>query len=115
MLGLVEADFGAAGEAEFGYGAPAGFFDGGELDAFFGEGGDFGFQVVAHEVELVFGGVGGVDGDFGRWEGEDEPAVAGVDVVEVESVAEKGAVGVGVGAVEDEVGAGDHGALPFAG
>jgi hypothetical protein len=111
VFGLVEADFGAAGEAEFCDGAPAGFLDGGKLDAFFGEGGDFGFQVVAHQVELVFWSVGRMDGDFGGWEGEDEPAVAGVDVMEAECVAEEGPVGVVVGAVEDEVSAGDHEAL----
>src|ERR1700744_4186928 len=53
-----------------------------------------------------------MDGGFGGWEGENQPAVAGVDVMEAESVAEKGAFGFGVGGVDDYVGAGDHGA-PF--
>ena len=34
VFGLVQADFGAAGEAEFGDAAPAGFFDDGEGGAF---------------------------------------------------------------------------------
>src|SRR5579864_3580711 len=65
VFGLVEADFGAAGEAKFSDGSPAGFFDGGEDDSLFGKGGNFGFQVVAHQVELVLWSVGGVDGGLG--------------------------------------------------
>src|ERR1700722_607370 len=50
---------------------------------------------------------------FGGRQSEDQPAVAGVDGGEIEDVAEEGAVGVRVGGVEDDVGAGDHLGAPF--
>ena len=104
MLGLVEADFGAAGQRDLGDGAPALFVRGGALDTFFCEGGHFGLQVVAHEVELVGGAAfGGVDCHFGWREGEDEPAVACVYGFEAEGVAEKCAVGFRVFAIENYV------------
>ena len=110
VFGLVEADFGAAWEAEFCDGAPTGFFYGRKVDALFCEGSHFGFEVVAHEVELVAAGFFRRDGcGFGGWEREDEPTVAGVDVTETEDVTEEGAVGFSVCAVDDDVGAGDHG------
>jgi hypothetical protein len=49
-----------------------------------------------------------MDGGFGRRYGEDQPAVAGIDIAESESVAQEGAVRVGVFAVNDYVGAGNH-------
>jgi hypothetical protein len=41
--------------------------------------------VVAHEIELVMAGlVCWVRGQFGRWQGENEPALPGVDRRELE-------------------------------
>ena len=74
--------------------------------------GEGGVEVVAHEGELVGGRLGGVDGDLGRGEGEDQPAAAGVDVVPAEHVGHDRAQRVGVGGVEQDVGTGDrHGAI----
>src|ERR1700733_1286311 len=50
-------------------------------------------------------------GGFGGRQGEDQPAVAGVDGCEVEDVAKEGAVGFRIGGVEDDVGAVDHSGL----
>jgi len=47
--------------------------------------GDRRVDVVAHEVELVMLASSGVHGQFGGWQGEDEPAVAGVDRREFET------------------------------
>ena len=58
-------------------------------------------------MAVGFGG-GAMDGRFGGWESEDEPAVTGVYVAEAQSVAEEGAVSIGVGAVEHDVRAGNH-------
>ena len=52
--------------------------------------------------------VGGVDGDLGGGESEDEPAVADVDVGETQYVLEERAVGCGVLGVDDEMRAVDH-------
>jgi hypothetical protein len=69
-------------------------------------------QVLAHEIEFVLAMViGRVEGGFCRREREDQPAVAGVYGVEAEDVAKKCAVCIGVLAVDDYVGAGNHGSL----
>jgi hypothetical protein len=65
-------------------------------------------EVVAHQVELVAGFVAGVEGDLGRGQGEDQPAVAGVDGVEAEDFFEEVAVRIGVFAVHDYVSSSDH-------
>ena len=76
--------------------------------------GDGGIEVVAHERDLVAdAGVGGrtlgrVHPDLGRRQGEDEPALAVVDVLPTEDVAHDGAHGVGLGGVEQGVYAGDR-------
>src|ERR1700680_3368235 len=54
-----------------------------------------------------------MEGGFGGRQGEDQPAVAGVDGGEIEDVAEEGAVGFRVRGVEDDVGAGEHVGVPF--
>jgi hypothetical protein len=71
-----------------------------------------GLQVVAHQIELVVGFFGGVKGDLGRGQGEDQPAVTGVDGVETEDVLEEFAVCFRVFGVDDYVGARNH-ALQF--
>jgi hypothetical protein len=49
-----------------------------------------------------------MDGHFGRWQGEDQPAVSHVDMRQAEYVAKKHAIGFGVLAVDDRVGASDY-------
>ncbi len=66
-------------------------------------------DVIAHQEELVtVVMLGVVKGGFGRREGKDEPAVAGIDRGELEHVAEEGSVGFRVLGVEDDVGSIDH-------
>ena len=86
---MVEAELAAAGQVDVGEGAPAEFqgLVAGDLACL--ELLQGGVQVVAGEVQFVRAVLlGGVDGHFGGGQGEDEPAVAGVDVGEVEDVAE---------------------------
>src|SRR5579864_2383539 len=52
---------------------------------------------------------------LGGRQGEDQPAVAGVHRRKLQDVAEEGAVAFRIGAVEDDVGAVDHGRPPLAG
>jgi hypothetical protein len=66
-------------------------------------------DVAADQPQFVFGVVFGLmDGEFGRRCGEEEPPVAGVDVVQVEHVLEKVIHLLGVLCVEDRVDTGDH-------
>jgi hypothetical protein len=55
--------------------------------------------------------LGRVDGDLGRWQGEDQPAPAGVDRPGPQDLGQGGPGRVGVVAVEDGVGAVDHGGI----
>ena len=50
-----------------------------------------------------------MNGELGRRQTEDQPAVPDVDVRQLEDVAKHRAVGLGVGAVDDRVCAVDHG------
>ena len=71
--------------------------------------GDKSLDVVAHEVELVHVVLlGRVNGEFGRRQSEDEPASAHIDVAEPQDVAQKGAVCIRLGAVDDGVSTDDH-------
>src|SRR6266567_3302937 len=110
MPRLIEADLAATGKLHLRNGTPSCFLNRGALDAFCGEGGHFGFQVVADEIELVGIAtlIGRVECGFRRRQGEDEPAVTCIHGSEPEDVAEEGAVCLGVIAVEDYVSAGDH-------
>src|ERR1700730_2946791 len=110
MLGLIEADLASAGKRYLRNGTPSCFLNCGALNVLLCEGGYFGFQVVAYEIEFVGIAmlIGRVECGFGRRQGEDEPAMARIDRLEPEDVAEEGAVCLGVFAVEDYVSARDH-------
>lgn len=109
VAGLVEAELTAAGQGDLGEEAPTFFDDGGAGDIAGLQGGDGGGEVVTGEVDFVATVFhGGVDGDFGRGQSENEPVVAGVDVGKAEDVAEEGTVGFGILAVENHVRAGNH-------
>jgi hypothetical protein len=105
---------GAAGRAEL---DPAGEADGrqqapalvadrpGDLDALGPEGGHGGGDVVAQQIQLgpaAF--LGGVDGELGRRQREDQPAAARVDQPGPEDLGQGRLGRVGVVAVEDGVG-----------
>ena len=101
MLWLIKADLASTGKPHFCNGAPSLFVNFGALNVLLCEGGHFGFQVVAHEIEFV--GtilIGRVECGFCRRQGEDQPAMTRIHGFEAEDVAEKGAVCLGVFAVE---------------
>jgi hypothetical protein len=110
MLWLIEADLTSAGKLHLRNGAPTCFLNRGALNPFCGEGGYFGLQVVAHEIEFVGIAmlIGRVECGFGRRQCEDEPAMARIDGLEPEDVAKECAVRIGVFAVENYVSARDH-------
>ena len=91
MAWLVEAELADPGDGEVADPAEALVGDRpGELHALRAQVGDGRVDVVAHQVELVPRlAVGGMDPELGGREGEDQPAAAGVDGVELEHVAEE--------------------------
>ena len=110
MLRLVKAKFRAAGkrdgrceaEACLGDWAP-------EFYAPLFEIAHRGFHIVTNQVELAMTSLlCRVDSQFGGRQGEDQPAVAGVDGGKFEDVAEKCADFFGVVGVENRVSTGDH-------
>jgi hypothetical protein len=85
----------------------------GEFDALGLQVAHGGFQVVAHEVQLVPGWtVGRVCGQLRGRELEDQPATAGVDMRLTENVSEEGAIRLRITAEHDHVAPTDHGADP---
>ena len=75
--------------------------------------GDGRLDVVADQVELDrAGGLGRVHRHLAGRQLQDQPAAAGVDRRQTEQILEEGPVGLGVGAVEDDVRAADHPAQP---
>ena len=110
MLRLVEPEFGAAGkrdgrceaEACLGDWAP-------EFYAPLFEIAHRGFHIVTNQVELAMTSLlCRVDSQLGGRQGEDQPAVAGVDGGKFEDIAEKCADFFGVVGVENRVSTGDH-------
>src|SRR5438270_4538404 len=110
MLRLIEADLASTGKLHLRHGTPSCFLNGGAYNVLLREGGYLGIQIVAEEVEFVGDAIfaGRVKCGFCRRQGEDEPAMACIDGLEPEDVAEEGAVRLGVFAVEDYVSARDH-------
>ena len=71
--------------------------------------GNLRLDVVAHEIELRGARrLGRMDRHLGRRQLEDQPPTAGVDEGKTEDVAQERPVGLGVGAVEDDVRSADH-------
>ena len=73
---------------------------------------DRGVEVVAEQVDLVPWRLGGVDGEFGGWQGKDEPAVTSIHEREAERVPKEGADRIGRRAEDYGVNPADHRA-PF--
>src|SRR5438445_3925683 len=109
MLRLIKADLASAGKLHLRNGTPSWFLNFRALDALLCEGSDFGFQVVAHEIEFVDTIlIGRVECGFCRRRGEDQPAMTRIHGFEPEYVAEKCAVRFGVFAVDNYVSARNH-------
>src|SRR5208283_3585364 len=95
MFGLVDAYFAAARESQSSEASPPLFAYGGDWDVLLFEIAQGRGEVIAHEVELVTVTVLGVifvrtmKCGFGGREGEDEPAVSGVDRGELKHIAEE--------------------------
>src|SRR3979490_718052 len=110
MLRLIEADLASTGQLHLGNGSPSCFLNGRTLNVFLREGGNFGFQVVAHEIEFVDNTtfVVRMEAGFCRRQSEDQPAMACINRLKSEDVAKEGAVSLSIFAVDDYVSARDH-------
>ena len=110
MLRLIEADLASTGQLHLGNGSPSCFLNGRTLNVFLREGGNFVFQVVAHEIEFVDNTtfVGRMECGFCRRQSEDQPAMACINRLKSEDVAKEGAVSLSVFCIDDYVSARDH-------
>ena len=106
MLRLIKAELTTAGKPDLRYRAPSLSVNPRTLNALLCERGNFGIEVIAHQIKLV-GAMRfcGVECGFGRWQREDQPAMACVDGFEVENVAEECTIRLGVLAIDDDVSA----------
>lgn len=106
----VDAQFSAARQCQVREQAPRQALNRLALEASVPELRDERFDVIAHEVELVHAvRTRRMNGDLGGRQAEDQPAVADVHVRELQHVAQEGAIGLRLSAVDDRVGADDHG------
>ena len=76
------------------------------MDTSLREGLDLGFEVVAHEIELLVANfVRGVNSDLGWRQGEEQPAMTRIHKPHSEDVSQEGAVCLGILALNDNVSA----------
>ena len=115
MPGFVQTDLAGAGELEVRDPAPALIlYRSYELDALALEFRDGALDVMAHEEKGVMprspAPTGArVDRDLTRRQGEDQPALAGIDPLEAQHVAKELPSSLGILGEDDRVCSGDHG------
>ena len=109
MVGFIETDLAPAGQLESSESAPSSLRYLVEFDAVVPKGVHRLVEVVAHQVELVFGRrITRMDGDFCRRQLEDQPAVAGIDVWIRQYIPEELSIGGRICAVDDDMGSGNR-------
>jgi hypothetical protein len=109
MPRLIEADLASTGKPPFRNGTPSRFLNRRAHNILLREGSHFGFQIVAHEIDFLGAPlIGRVDCGFCWRQGEDQSAVTGIHRCELENVAEKCSVRLGVLAVDNYVSTRNH-------
>src|SRR6266446_1291460 len=109
MRWLVKADRDCTWKRNLCNGTPSYFLNYRTNHVLHREGSHFGFQVVAHEVEFVDAIlIGRVECGFCWWQGEDQPAMTRIHGPKPENLAEKCTVRLGVFAVDNHMGTGNH-------
>jgi hypothetical protein len=109
MLRLIKADLPSTWKPHLRNGTPSCLVNFRALNALLCEGIHFGFQVFAHEIEVLGANlIGRVYCGFSGRQGEDQPAMTHINGFETEDIAEKCAVRVGVLTVENYVSAKNH-------
>ena len=90
MFRLIKVDVASTGKPYSRDGTPLRFLNFGAHDIFLRERSHFGFQIVAQEIEFMDTIlIRRVECGFGRRQGEDQPAMAGIHGWKAENVAEK--------------------------
>ena len=109
MLWLIKMEIAPARQPDFGDGSPPGFLNSRAGHFFGGKRRHFGLEVIAHQIKgMTAVGLGRVERRLRRRQGEDQPAVPGVHMRKSQHVAEEGAIGLGIGRIDDHVGARNH-------
>jgi hypothetical protein len=109
MSRLVEAKLATAGKDDGGQAAPARFLNRQlGVNAMSFQIAQGAVEVVTHQIELVVSAAAGMHRQFSRGQGEDQPAIANVDPAEMQDVPKEGAVGLRIGAFDDDVRAGNQ-------
>lgn len=104
MLGLVDADFAAAGESETRELSPTLLTHIGDRYASRLEISQGRLEIVAHQEKFVLVVLFGVmERSFRGRHGKDQPTVAGVHARKLQHIAEKDPVGFGVFGIDDDV------------
>lgn len=112
MLRLIKADLTSTRKPHLRDCTPSWLVNVRALNAFLRERNHFPLQIVAHEIEFVDTVlIGRVECEFCRRQGEDQPAMTGIDAFEPEDVAQKCAVRLGVLTVHNYVSARNQ--VPF--
>ena len=97
MSRLIKADLASTGKPHLRNGTPSRFLNLRALNVLLREGSHFGFQIVAHEIDFLGATlIGRVDCGFCLRQCEDQPAVTRIHRCELENVAEKCSVRLGV-------------------
>src|SRR5262249_5453115 len=113
MLRLIKADLASAGKPHLRNRTPACFLNVRAFDALLREGSHLGFQLLAHEIEFVRTILfGRVKCGFSRRQREDQPAMARINELEPEHLAEECSVRFSVFTVNNYVSARNHLAPP---
>jgi len=101
---LIKADLPASGKRDLGDQAPPRLLQGGAGDAPLRQRGNLGLEIITHEVQLVTTIlIGRMKSGLTRRQSEDQPTIRGIDRLESNHVAEEGAIGLGVFAIDDDV------------
>ena len=109
MLRLIQADVAASRKADVSERSPSFFLNGRADHVLCREIAHFRFQVGAHEIELVaIVTFCRMKSCLCRWQGEDQPAVAGIDRSQPQHIAKEDAVCLGILAINDDMCARDH-------
>ena len=112
MTRLVNVDCSPSGQGELRDHAPSSVLGIAAIDVAPPHVGDEAFGIIDHEEKLMFSvRLGRVNRNFGGRKPENEPPVSNVHVGELQDVAQERTIRLRVGAVDDRVGADEHGLI----
>ncbi len=121
VLGLIEADFAAAGQNDVGVNSPLFLANVRAGNILLFQRGDYFLEIVTHQVEntsekmaaavelpLLLDFLDRMNTEFGRRQAKNQPPAAAVNGAQFEHIAKESAIGLRMITVEEQVGADDH-------